>query len=81
MARQPQTSGDPTNTRSEIEQLKSILLGMGRTQNMLTLLVLELCQNQLGMDKPSLAALAVKNSQQGEPERLFEQAASQGKVG
>lgn len=48
---------------------------------MLTLLVLELCQHHLGMDKPTLATLAVRNSQAGEPERLFEQAASQGKAG
>lgn len=80
-ARQPQTAGDPANAGSELEQLKGILLGMARTQNMLTLLVLELCQHHLGMDKPTLATLAVRNSQAGEPERLFEQAASQGKAG
>lgn len=91
-ARAPSTTGDPGNAgvqatygqnaqAQQIEELKSIVLGMGRTQNMLMLLVLELAQNQLGFDKASLAALAVKNSLAGEPENLFEAAVNQGKAG
>jgi hypothetical protein len=88
MTRAPQTSGDPGNAGqgqpsllAQVNELKSIALGMARTQNMLMLLVLELTSNQLGVDKQSLAALAVKNSLAGEPESLFEATVSPGKAG
>ena len=85
--RAPQTAGDPgnagqaTSQQAQINELKGIILGMARTQNMLTCLVLELTSHQLGADKQSLAALAVRNSLAGEPESLFEAAVTQGKAG
>ena len=85
--RVPQTMGDPGNAgqglsqSAQLNELKGIILGMARTQNMLALLVLELSSHQLGVDKQSLAALAVRNSLAGEPESLFEAAVSLGKAG
>jgi hypothetical protein len=63
-----------------LRDLERTVLGMARMQNMTLQLLLELGQNQLGMDKQTLAKLLVQNSQLGEPERFFDPAALQGKA-
>lgn len=56
----------------ETEELKSLILGMSRTLNILGIVLLELAEGQLGMDKPTIIAMANAASKAGEPEKWFE---------
>lgn len=76
----PNNAGQTINVPAKLAELHTTILGMGRTQNMLTILVLEMAARVIGIDKASLVSLAIKNSLAGEPERLFEQSVQQGKA-
>lgn len=89
MVRQPSTMGDPGNTgtqavpgsdRAKIIELENAILGMARTQNMMFNLIFELAQNQLGLDKQTLALKLIQHAQAGEPMRFFEVGMQQGKA-
>lgn len=87
--RQPSTTGDPRNAGSQpivgmdvkLNEIETTLLGVARTQNMLFNLILQLAQNQLGMDKQTIACLLIQHAQSGEPMKFFDPAALQGKAG
>lgn len=59
---------------SDLNNLREIVLGMARTQNMLGLIILEIAVQILGVDKDTIIRMAVSASSQGEPETLFARA-------
>lgn len=90
MMRQPSTMGDPGNSGAspagappgvaKLVEIENAVLGIARTQNMMFNLLLELAQNQLGMDKQTLARLLIQHAQSGEPNKFFDVTALQGKA-
>lgn len=89
MARQPSTFGDPANSGgrpapagdlAKLAAIEQTVLGIARTQNMMFNLVLEIAQNQLGLDKQTIAGLLIKHAQEGEPNKFFDVSALQGKA-
>jgi hypothetical protein len=66
----------------ELDEVKNLVLGGLRMQNMIGIMVLEMACSVLGSDKASVIQLAVNLSKSGEMEQLLAQAGgTQGKAG
>lgn len=59
----------------DLNYLKDTILGMARTQNMMGLILLEVAVKVLGADKEIITKMAAAASEQGEPEKMFSNAA------
>jgi hypothetical protein len=67
-------------SKAEMVELRNLLLGIGRTQNALLLLLMTMCESNIGMSKDQQAQLIDASLKAGEPEKWFESlGAHQGK--
>ena len=56
---------------AEVEDLRNLIVGLGRTQSLMFILLLELGEKTLEMDKGTLCRMVAAASDQGEPENLL----------
>ena len=56
---------------AEVEDLRNMIVGLGRTQSLMLILLLELGEKSLELDKATLCRMIAAASDQGEPENLL----------
>ena len=66
------------NLDAKLGDIDSVLLGMARTQQVLTILMLEVGEKVLDLPKPALIKMIVQAKERGEPEKYFEEAQGKG---
>lgn len=64
-------------SKAEVVELRNLLLGIGRTQNALLVLLMTMCESNTGMSKDQQAQLIDASLKAGEPEKWFESLGTQ----
>jgi hypothetical protein len=64
-------------SKAEMTELRNLLLGIGRTQNALLVLLMNMYESNAGMPKDQQAQLIDASLKAGEPEKWFESLGTQ----